>query len=115
MTRAQEHLILSWTRKPRRKTTNWAEIVSTSLALHTLESSPFSEVQRYEAPGGKPFSVRLLCTAAAPESERFASSSTGIADILVVAPPPHNAGLGAQHYCHRSLPVRRLPPQILPR
>src|SRR5207302_1617896 len=61
MTRAEQHLVLSFSGNGR-KLANWAAVVANSLHLDVV--SPRDEIVTFTAPDGKPWNLRLLATAA---------------------------------------------------
>ncbi len=65
MTRAEEHLILSFSGKPK----EWAAVAARALELEDLESGRAELIQR-AAPNGDEWSLRLLVTDRSPELTR---------------------------------------------
>jgi ATP-dependent exoDNAse (exonuclease V) beta subunit len=82
MTRAEEHLVLSWSQKPK-KPKVWAKVVSDALQLEARSSG----VHTCQGPGNKPFDVSLLRTAEGPNFIGNSDSSRGISNGLAIPPP----------------------------
>jgi ATP-dependent exoDNAse (exonuclease V) beta subunit len=85
MTRAEQHLVLSFSRNGR-KLDNWAKTVAASLQL-SLEV-PCDEVVTYTAPDGKPWNLRLL-VAGEPEPIPHSQPTLAVAETEweLLAPP----------------------------
>jgi len=73
MTRAEEHLALSFSIRDR-KPANWAGVVVAKLGFDA--EYPCDEVRTYAAPDGSPWKLKLLVTDRAPEP--MAHSGTGL-------------------------------------
>jgi ATP-dependent exoDNAse (exonuclease V) beta subunit len=61
LTRAQQHLILSWTRRPNKKDERWAGFVGRQLGTSGL-AAPYSSVHDIQSPGGDIFQLAVRCT-----------------------------------------------------
>ncbi len=89
MTRAEQHLVLSWSAS--RKPANWAKVVAGSLAIKP--EPPRDEVVRITAPDGKGWNVRVLVDPPIPDglSPRLggADSRTAAPDLI---PAPEISG-----------------------
>ncbi len=86
LTRAQEHLILSWTQKEK-DPRNWARTVITTLDLAGAPVSDQPTVRGYTAPNGRPFEVRVLRTAGMPPPFLMAGGSRPTTEPQVLAKP----------------------------
>ena len=83
MTRAEEHLVLSFSIGDR-KAANWAGLVVDKLGLDT--GQPCDEVRNYTAPDGSAWKLKLLITDRAPEP---AAPAAGLIQTgLMTAPNP---------------------------
>jgi ATP-dependent exoDNAse (exonuclease V) beta subunit len=75
MTRAKEHLILSWTQKPGKKPTHWARKVSEALVSGTQS-----------APNGQSFEVRAF-SATAPAAFSSAAAAGNDREVMALGRP----------------------------
>jgi ATP-dependent helicase/nuclease subunit A len=67
LTRAEEHLILSWSLKPHgRGLKDWSKLVAKKLNLESIGVSDTPVTLTYQSPKGEPFDVRVLHTASRP-------------------------------------------------
>ena len=86
MTRAEEHLVLSFTQGDR-KPANWAGIVVRQLGIGL--DGICEEVREFAAPDGKGWKLRLRVTDRAPETGTVVPASKGQAGRSSPLHPPH--------------------------
>ena len=84
MTRAEEHLVFSYSSFGKRK--EWAAALEESLGLDL--SAPAQRVQSVEAPNGERFSLRVFASDKPPEFREPAQFGPASAPIQIVARPP---------------------------
>jgi len=86
LTRAQEHLVLSWSQKPG-KPTNWAKTVTAGFALDGKIADSTARIEEYRAPDGKPFEVRVRVTAERPPLFAGLTGAAGMVGSTVLERP----------------------------
>jgi len=84
MTRAEQHLVLSFSSNGR-KPINWAAVVAGSLALDL--DTPCDRIARYTAPDGKNWKARVFVTDRAPDFVARAPAAA-IEESVELMPPP---------------------------
>ncbi|HEY2014938.1 MAG TPA: UvrD-helicase domain-containing protein, partial [Bryobacteraceae bacterium] len=84
MTRAEHHLVLSFSRNER-KLTNWAAVVTDSLQLDP--DTPREEVVTYTAPDGKNWKARVFVTDRAPDLVAHRPADAVEQSLEFVSPP----------------------------
>jgi ATP-dependent helicase/nuclease subunit A len=84
MTRAEEHLVLSYSVFGKRR--EWAAALEESLGLDL--SAPAQRVQRIETPHGESFVLRIFASDKPPEFREPAQLKAAIAPVQIVARPP---------------------------
>jgi ATP-dependent exoDNAse (exonuclease V) beta subunit len=87
LTRAEEHLVLSWSQKPDKSPKNWAARVYEALGLDDVPASDQPVIRTYETPKGLPFEVRIVHAASLPASSGVNSAARSTADVLVLDRP----------------------------
>ena len=83
MTRAEEHLVFSYSSFGKQK--EWAAAIEAALRLDLR--TPQQRVQRIEAPDGDPFTLRIFATDRTPETLTRRESGAPAAPIQVLARP----------------------------
>ncbi len=86
MTRAQEHLILTWT-QDKKGPANWAKTVNAALGLSSNTLSIEPESKTYTAPNQRSFDVRCIHTAELPPPSLTTFHARGVAESEVLAKP----------------------------
>ena len=112
MTRAGQHLVLSFCANGR-KPANWAATVVDSLAL---DLSTFrDETLAVTAPDGEPWSLRLLVTAQPPTPAPSGRDLPPAEPAPTAGPSPRaHRPVRYERHRHRPVPLRQLPPRVLP-
>jgi ATP-dependent exoDNAse (exonuclease V) beta subunit len=87
LTRAQEHLILSWSQKEK-EPKNWAKTVIQALDLSGAPIAADPAVKNYQAPNGRSFELRFIRTDAPPPPFLTAEGSRTASDAEALARPP---------------------------
>jgi ATP-dependent exoDNAse (exonuclease V) beta subunit len=90
LTRAEDHLILSWSQKPDKVPKNWAKRVYKALGLDEVAASDQPVIRAYETPRGLPFEVRVVHSASRPEASGLDSATRDVAEVVVLERPVLN-------------------------
>jgi len=87
LTRAEEHLVLTWSQKAGKTLRNWAGRIYEALDLSHVAASGQPVIQAYETPKGLPFEVRIIHSDALPPSSGIETAVNADAGVLVLDRP----------------------------
>ena len=111
MTRAENHLVLSFSATGR-KPANWDKLVVERLALDP--GAPRDELVNYHSPDAQPWKARVRIVQEAPELlARPRPPGQQAPTVREVSPPAVEDQHDSNCHRHRALPVRQLPAKIL--
>jgi ATP-dependent exoDNAse (exonuclease V) beta subunit len=87
LTRAEEHLVLSWSQKAGKAPKKWAKRVYGALGLEDIPASDQPVIRAYETPRGLPFEVRVVHTASRSAASALDGAGRNVGDVLVLHRP----------------------------
>jgi ATP-dependent exoDNAse (exonuclease V) beta subunit len=88
LTRAEEHLILTWCQRADKSPSNWAKKVNAAFALNEFDWIEEPHIRSYAVPAGDEFEARILRTAVPPGVPDWSGAAATYRDVQVIEPPP---------------------------